>query len=296
MAGRGLKDIHKGIICILISASSFAVMNMLVRLSGDVPSLQKSFFRNAVAAVFALVIILKDRHETSVDRKNIPLLILRSLLGTVGVVCNFYAVDHLMLSDATMLNKLSPFFTLICSAIFLKEKVSLKEILIVIGAFTGSLFIIKPSFSNADFGVSLIGLLGGLGAGSAYACVRALGKRGEKGPVIVLFFSTFSCLVTLPYLLFRYSPMTSEQVLILILAGAAAAAGQFSITAAYSFAPARKISVYDYSQILFAALLGYFILNQTPDVLSVLGYAIIIMMAVIMFLMQKSLEKKKDSR
>ena len=90
--------------------------------------------------------------------------------------------------------------------------------------------------------------------------------------------------------------MTSEQVLILILAGAAAAAGQFSITAAYSFAPARKISVYDYSQILFAALLGYFILNQTPDVLSVLGYAIIIMMAVIMFLMQKSLEKKKDSR
>ena len=289
MAG-GLKDIHKGIICIIISAFSFAVMNMLVRLAGDIPSIQKSFFRNAVAAVFALAIVLKDRHDITVDRRNIPLLILRSVLGTVGILCNFYAVDHLVLADASMLNKLSPFFTLICSA------VSIKEALIVAGAFAGSLLIIKPSFSNTDLGTSLIGLLGGLGAGSAYTCVRALGKRGEKGPVIVLFFSTFSCLVTLPYLLFRYSPMTSEQVLILILAGAAAAAGQFSITAAYSFAPARKISVYDYSQILFAALLGYFILNQTPDVLSVLGYAIIIMMAVIMFLMQKSLEKKKDSR
>ena len=295
MAG-GLKDIHKGIICIIISAFSFAVMNMLVRLAGDIPSIQKSFFRNAVAAIFALAIVLKDRHDITVDRRNIPLLILRSVLGTVGILCNFYAVDHLVLADASMLNKLSPFFTLICSAIFLKEKVSIKEALIVAGAFAGSLLIIKPSFSNTDLGTSLIGLLGGLGAGSAYTCVRALGKRGEKGPVIVLFFSTFSCLVTLPYLLFRYSPMTSEQVLILILAGAAAAAGQFSITAAYSFAPARKISVYDYSQIPFAALLGYFILNQTPDVLSVLGYAIIIMMAVIMFLMQKSLEKKKDSR
>ena len=296
MAGRRLKDIHKGIICILISASSFAVMNMLVRLSGDVPSLQKSFFRNAVAAVFALVIILKERHETSIDRKNIPLLILRSLLGTVGVVCNFYAVDHLMLSDATMLNKLSPFFTLICSAIFLKEKVSLKEILIVIDAFTGSLFIIKPSFSNADFAVSLIGLLGGLGAGSAYACVRALGKRGEKGPVIVLFFSAFSCLATLPSILFFYSPMTVAQTGLLLLAGLFAAFGQFAITAAYSFAPARKISVYDYSQVIFSALLGYIAFAQIPDYLSFIGYFIIILMAVLMFLLQKSLENKMGNQ
>ena len=291
MAG-GLKDIHKGIICILISAFSFAVMNMLVRLAGDLPSIQKSFFRNAVAAAFALIIVLKDRHEIKISRNNIPLLILRSVLGTIGVLCNFYAVDHLVLSDASMLNKLSPFFTLICSAIFLKEKVSMKEALIVAGAFAGSLFIIKPSFSNADLGISLIGLLGGLGAGSAYTCVRALGKRGEKGPIIVLFFSSFSCLVTLPYLIFMYNPMTSEQVAILLLAGLAAASGQFSITAAYSYAPARKISVYDYSQIIFAALLGYFILGQTPDILSILGYFIIILMAIIMFILQKGLEKK----
>ncbi len=291
MAG-GLKDIHKGIICIVISAFSFAVMNMLVRLAGDIPSIQKSFFRNAVAAVFAFILVLKDRHEITINRNNIPLLFLRSALGTVGVLCNFYAVDHLMIADASMLNKLSPFFTLICSAIFLKEKVGIKEMLIVAGAFAGSLFIIKPSFSNADLGTSLIGLLGGLGAGSAYTCVRALGKRGEKGPIIVLFFSSFSCLVTLPYLIFLYSPMTMEQLLILILAGLAAASGQFAVTAAYSFAPARKISVYDYSQIIFAALLGYFILNQSPDILSILGYFIIIMMAIIMFILQKGLEKK----
>ena len=129
MAG-GLKDIHKGIICIIISAFSFAVMNMLVRLAGDIPSIQKSFFRNAVAAIFALAIVLKDRHDITVGRRNIPLLILRSVLGTVGILCNFYAVDHLVLADASMLNKLSPFFTLICSAIFLKEKVSIKEALI----------------------------------------------------------------------------------------------------------------------------------------------------------------------
>ena len=295
MAG-GLKDIHKGIICIIISAFSFAVMNMLVRLAGDIPSIQKSFFRNAVAAVFALAIVLKDRHDITVDRRNIPLLILRSVLGTVGILCNFYAVDHLVLADASMLNKLSPFFTLICSAIFLKEKVSIKEALIVAGAFAGSLLIIKPSFSNTDLGTSLIGLLGGLGAGSAYTCVRALGKRGEKGPVIVLFFSAFSCLATLPSILFFYSPMTVAQTGLLLLAGLFAAFGQFAITAAYSFAPARKISVYDYSQVIFSALLGYIAFAQIPDYLSFIGYFIIILMAVLMFLLQKSLENKMGNQ
>ena len=249
-----------------------------------IPSIEKSFFRNAVAAAAAAVIVLKDRRETKLRKEGIPLLILRSILGTIGILGNFYAVDHLILPDATMLNKMAPFFTLIFSAVFLKERISLKTAVIITGAFIGALFVIKPSFSNADLSASIIGLIGGLGAGSAYTCVRALGKRGTSGPLVVLFFSLFSCLVTLPYLIFSFHPLTMKQFLILILAGTAAAGGQFSITAAYRFAPAREISVYDYSQVIFTALLGFFVFSQIPDGYSFLGYAIIILMAVIMYI------------
>ncbi len=274
----------KGILCILSSAFCFALMNMLVRLSGDIPSIEKSFFRNAVAAAASAVIVLKDRKETKLRKEDIPLLILRSILGTIGILGNFYAVDHLILPDATMLNKMAPFFTLIFSAVFLKERISLKTAVIITGAFIGALFVIKPSFSNADLSASIIGLIGGLGAGSAYTCVRALGKRGTSGPLVVLFFSLFSCLVTLPYLIFSFHPLSMKQFLILMLAGTAAAGGQFSITAAYRFAPAREISVYDYSQVIFTALLGFFVFSQIPDGYSFLGYAIIILMAVIMYI------------
>lgn len=274
----------KGIACILSSAFCFALMNLLVRLAGNIPSIEKSFFRNFIAAIAAAVILISQRKTTEFHKEDLPLLILRSALGTVGILCNFYAVDHLILSDATMLNKMSPFFTLIFSFIFLKEKMSLKTTMIVIGAFIGALFVIKPSFQNTDLASSVIGFIGGLGAGSAYTCVRALGKRGVQGPVVVLFFSVFSCLVTLPYLILDFHPLSTAQLVTLLFAGLAAAGGQFSITAAYSFAPAREISVYDYSQVIFSALFGWIVFSQIPDALSFTGYAIIILMAVMMYL------------
>lgn len=275
---------NKGVCCILLSSFSFALMNLFVRLSGDLPSIQKSFFRNFVAMLFALLILLKERPEIKLDHDSRIYLLLRSVCGTVGILCNFYAVDHLVLADASMLNKMSPFFAILFGILILKEKINLFQGLCVVTAFTGTLFVIKPSPSNLTCFPALIGLLGGLTAGIAYTYVRALGTRGVKGPFIVFVFSAFSCVVTLPYLIFRYHPMTLTQLGILLLAGLAAAGGQFGITAAYTYAPAREISVYDYSQIIFSAFLGYFVFGQVSDALSWLGYLIITSTAVAMFL------------
>ena len=82
--------------------------------------------------------------------KNLPELLLRSIFGTMGILCNFYAIDHLVLSDASMLNKLSPFFAVICSYFVLKEKVKPFQALAVIVAFIGALFIIKPQSISAS--------------------------------------------------------------------------------------------------------------------------------------------------
>lgn len=274
---------YLGILFIVLSALSFAFMNMFVRMAGDLPSVQKSFFRNLIAFLIALATMIRSKEGFRVEKGNWRYMLLRAGFGTVGILCNFYAVDHLVLSDASMLNKMSPFFVIIFSFLILKEKLTPLQVTAVCGAFIGSLFIIKPTFLNMELVPSLIGLLGGLCAGIAYTMVRVLGQRGQRGVSVVLFFSGFSCLVTLPYLIFNYHPMTIQQAVILLGAGIAAAGGQFAITAAYYHAPAREISVYDYSQIIFSALIGFIAFHQIPDRYSVLGYVIIIAMAVWMF-------------
>lgn len=273
----------KAILFILSSAFCFALMNAFVRLAGNIPSVQKSFFRNLVAFFFALIVLLRAKEPVHISRGNLPFYLIRSVMGTIGILCNFYAVDHLLLSDATMLNKLSPFFSILFSFLFLQERVKPVQVLGILAAFSGALLIIKPGFSAAAF-PAFIGMFGGLSAGAAYTAVRYLGQRGERGPVIVLFFSGFSCLVVSPVLLFDYTPMSLYQLIMLLCAGLAAAGGQFSITAAYSNAPAREISVYDYTQVIFAALLGFILFNQTPDLWSVVGYLIICGVSILMFL------------
>lgn len=284
---------YKGILLIVLSAFCFALMSMFVRLAGDVPSVQKSFFRNIVAAVFAAVILLRAHTRPRLTRDAWVYLLLRAFFGTLGILCNFYAVDRLVLADASILNKMSPFFAIFCSYFVLKEKITPARMAIVLGAFIGSLFVIKPSFQNTSLLPALVGLLGGLGAGVAYTMVRKLGQLGVKGPFIVFFFSAFSCLVTLPYLIFNYHPMSASQLIFLLLAGLSATGGQFTITAAYIYAPAREISVYDYSQIIFSSMLGFFVFGQTPDVWSILGYVLIVSMAVVMFLYNT--RKSKDA-
>ncbi len=286
----------KGVLCIISSAFCFAFMGAFVRLAGDLPSVQKSFFRNLVAFIFAAVILIRQKGSfLPQSKKNIGALLIRSICGTIGILGNFYAVDHLALSDAAMLNKMSPFFVIVFSALFLKERTNLVQTLGVIIAFAGSLLIIKPSFANLDLVPSLLGFLGGMGAGAAYTAVRWLGVRGEKGPYIVFFFSGFSCLVTLPFLLFDFHYMTWQQWLILLGAGLAAAGGQFSITAAYKFAPAKEISVYDYSQIIFSALLGFIMFSQLPDIWSLLGYVIICGVGIVMFIYNNRKDKKQTN-
>lgn len=280
-----IKGKYLGIIYIIFSAFCFSLMNTCVQLAGDVPFIQKSFFRNFIAVICTVFIMIKQKISWKPQHKeNIPFLIIRSVCGTIGIFCNFYALGHLLLADASMLNKMSPFFAVVFSFTFLKEKMTLFQVLAVIVSFIGSLFIIKPTFTNVALFSALAGLVGGMGAGAAYTTVRVLGKRGEKGAYIVFFFSAFSCLVVLPYLIFNFHPMTFFQLFVLIGAGIAAAGGQFSITAAYCHAPAREISIFDYTQIIFASVLGFVLFGQIPDVWSVLGYVIICGTAVTMLL------------
>lgn len=265
----------KGVLFIVSSAFFFALMNLFIRLSGDVPSMQKVFFRNFFAMLIAVGALLKSHTPFRIGKGNTKYLVIRSVSGGLGMVCNFYAIDRLNISDASMLNKLSPFFAIIFSIYVLKEKAYKYEWLAVFVAFSGALLVVKPSFSMEVI-PAVAGVLGGLGAGLAYAFVRKLGMRGENSMIVVAFFSGFTTLMLLPNLIFNFTPMTGEQWFFLCLTGLAAAGGQICITKAYTFAPAKEISVYDFSIVIFAAILGALFLGQKPDLLSVIGYVIII--------------------
>jgi drug/metabolite transporter (DMT)-like permease len=270
-----LNQKSQAILLMLSSAFCFALMNVFVRLSGDLPSPQKAFFRNIVAIPFAAAVIFSEKERPNITMRNIPGLILRSTLGTVGILCNFYAVDHMLLADASILNRLSPFVTVLLSWIFMRERLDRVQGISIIIAFCGALCIIRPGFGSLTSFPALIATIGGICAGAAYTTVRWLTQHGVNKAFIVFFFSVFSCAALLPHLLLNYQSMTFVQFIILMLAGLAGAGGQFSITYAYSKAPSREISVFDYTIVIFAGILGYFIFDQMPDAMSFLGYFII---------------------
>ena len=282
----------KGTLCLIASAFGFAMMGMFVRLTDDlgepVSCFQKGFFRNLAALAIAAALFLPRGHGSQASGQASPwhssfcLLLLRSVLGTAGIFLNFYAISRIPLADAMMLNKLAPFFTVAFSWIFLGERLRIGQAACLCGALLGAACVVKPGFAFAAVFPALCGLAGGVCAGGAYACVHALGRRRIDPRLIVLFFSVFSCLASVPFMVMDFTPMTSAQTFALIGAGAAAAMGQFGVTAAYRFAEPRTIAAWGYTNILFAAAFGFMLFGQIPDGWSVLGFFAIVASALIL--------------
>ena len=257
------------------------VLCLFFRLAGDLPVFQKSLARNLVAMFIPLFFIIKYRQPILGKMSSQPLLMTRSTLGLIGVLLNIYAIDHMVLSDADTLMKLNPFWTILLSLIFLKENIKRYQIIAMLIAIFGMLFIVKPEFSSTMFS-SLAGLFSGIFAASAYTCVRALSKR-EAPYTIVFYFSLFSVIVLIPFSIATYEPMTKLQIIYLLGAGLSAAVGQIGITLAYSFAPAKDISIFTYASILFTALFGFILFGEIPDFYAFIGYIIIIGASYFMF-------------
>ncbi len=268
------------ILMVVLDAFGFAMMAFFVRESGDLPTMQKVFFRNAVAGIIAAGTLLRKPSRFKLSKEGWFGVAMRSLFGTSGMILNFWAIDHIALADANILNKMSPFFAIIMSIFILKEVPNKFEVFMVAVAFIGAILIIQPSAGVASI-PAFAGLLGGFGAGTAYTFVRKLGTIGVKGNVIVFYFSFFSMLVAIPSMVINYVPMSIRQWTCLILAGCAAALGQFCVTRAYQLAPAKEISVFDYTQVIFAGMLGFAFFGEVPNTLCAIGYCVVITAAVI---------------
>ena len=282
-------NILKGIFCIIIAGFGFALMSLFVKLSGDLPSIQKGFFRNIIAVFLSSIPLIKHWKVINIPRNNTGWLVLisRSVFGTIGLVLNFYAISHISLADSSIIQKLSPFIIIILSYIFFKEEMTKFQVFAIIIAFIGITLIIKPSGNNIISMGALAALLGALCAGIAYTCVRYLGTHNISGEFIIFFFSSLSSLMLLPYLILDYRTMTYYQLSMLLLAGISATIGQYGVTFAYKFAAAKYISVFDYSQVLFSGIFGYMFFGEFPDFQSLIGYIIVISVGIVLVLRSK---------
>ncbi|SHH35251.1 DMT family transporter [Tepidibacter thalassicus] len=264
----------KAILYMLFSSFCFALMGALVKLAGNVPTLEKTFFRNLISTFIAAYLVIKNKKNFFGKKENQKYLLLRSILGTIGMIGYFYSIDHLLLSDSAMLNKLNPFFVTIFALYFLKEKPTPVQIPSLILAFLGALFIIKPQF-DIQVIPAFIGFLSAIFAGGAYTMVRLLGDK-EEFYTIVFYFSFASSLIMFPLMLINFKMLTLNQFLILIATGIVASLAQFSLTIAYKLAPAGEISIYNYTNVIFSGILGLILWKEIPDFLSFIGYILII--------------------
>ena len=271
----------KAIFYMLISALGFTLMSVAVKAIPGIPLFEKIFLRNLISCFVAAFLLIYNKRGFAVKRENIPPVFARSFLGFLGVVCNFYAVEHLYLADSNMLNKLSPITVSIFAVLFLNEKVDKKQVIGIIISFIGALFVVKPTFSLSVI-PSLSGLASVTFAGLAYTFVRYLNDK-ENPNIIVFYFSLMSVVCSAPLAAYHFVSPTPVQWIFLVSIGLFACLAQFFMTYSYKNAPASEVAVYNYSGIPYGIILGYLLFDEIPDIYSVIGGVIIIVVAIYLY-------------
>lgn len=268
----------RAVFAILISALSFALVGMMVKFSGTLPVYEKALIRSLVSLAAMGAVAFHHRDNPFRANPHIPVLIVRGAFGTGAMILYFYAIGHLTLADATILNKLSPFFVIVFAVIFLKERLERYIIPSLIIAFVGAALVIKPQL---DFKAlpAVAGIASAILSGAAYPVVRFL--KGKVPPYrVVFYFALVAVAVTVPPTLLRYVRPTPEQLGYTIAAGVFATVGQFSLTYGYHQSPATRLSIYNYAHVIFALVIGLVFWGEVPDWLSLVGGGLIIAAAM----------------
>ncbi len=265
---------NKAIIAMLISALSFSVMGIAVKLAVDVPVYEKVFFRNFVTLFFAYRIVKKNNAPVFGTPEGRPYMIARSISGVLGIVTMFYAISKIDVATATTIQKLSQFWVLIFAAIFLKEKIKPKQYIYLILALVGVVIVSKPSAPDILI-PTLICFSSSIFAGIAYTFLSKL-KEYEHPSTVVFFFSFFSTVVMFVPMILNFKVFTLYEFILLLLMGLGGLGGQVFLTDAYHYADASDVSIYAYANIIFSAGLSLVIWGTLPDIWSIIGIIIII--------------------
>ena len=273
---------YKGILYMILSALSFAAMQVVVHLSKEIPTMEQIFARNFFILIVAFFVIRRKKGSLFGEKKYQLGLFGRSFFGFLGLITLFYASSHAAQGDVTILNKLSPVFVTILAVFTMKEKLPLIQIPALGLSLIGAFIVFQPNFQSNPMPL-VMALLSAVSSGIAYTLLGYF-KDKVDGMTVIMHFSTFSAVASLPFVIRNFVMPDRRQFFLLILIGIFGSLGQAFITYAYRYAPASEISIYNYSGILFSMLLGYLILGEPVTRTSVIGGVCVAAASLIVFL------------
>lgn len=279
----------KASLLMVLSAMSFSAMQIVIAKSAaGIPLFEQLFFRNLFAAGGAYISVRKQGHRLMGKPENRRLLVLRSLMGYLGMICLFYASSHGAQGDVAVMNKMSPFIVTLLAVVFLREKVAHYQVAALLLALIGAVVVSDPTFQSEVFPI-FVALLSALFSGIAYTMVGAL--KGREAPsVVVFFFSICSTLISMAVMAPGFVVPTGEQLLLLVLIGLFALGGQVALTWSYAMANASEVSIFNYSGIVFSMLFSGLLLGERLKASSVAGGILVVLAGVITLIGQKRSE------
>lgn len=273
--GFGLSPNHRGALWMLAAGLGFTVNGALVKALGNqgLDAYQIAFFRSAVALFVVLPLLWRIGWRRL--RSQHPWLHLaRVVFGVGAMVCGFYALTRLPLADVTALGFTTPLFATVLAVIFLGEMVRWRRWTATLIGFLGVVIMVRPGAGSFD-PAALVALGMALGIAIAVVLVKRL-PPGESQIAMLFYFGIGSTLITAPPAFLVWQAPSGLQILLLAGVGVLGLASQAMIIHAFRTGEASFVAPFDYSKLLAAGLIGFFVFAEVPDLWTLLGAAIIV--------------------
>ena len=262
----------------------FSLMTLCVKnIDKRIPIYELVFFRSFLSLIMTLLIIkMKCINPWG---KNKPLLILRGVLGTIALVCIFYAIRNMPLSISTVIQYTYPIFISIFAGIFIKEKITKNIVFALIFGWIGILIILNPTqLSNINIEIKNISVsiafLGSICTALAYVTVKKLSFT-EDVYVIIEYFPLVSFITLLPIVLINWVTPNLNELIWIIGIALFTQLGQTFLTVGLKNLPASEASTINYLQVLFGSIWGILYFNEMININFLLGASLVLLGTII---------------
>ena len=278
-----LSGLHKGALLILLSELALVLTGVMIHeLVKQVPIEVLVLARNAIGLSFFVPWLLRNGRR-SIATTQLPLHLVRSLVGIVAMYCLFYSWAHLPLAQAALLKQTAPLFIPIVGFIWLKERITGWTVIAILVGFIGIWVVLNPEGHTQVPWVALLAIFGALLGATAKVVVRKL-TLTESSILIVFYLSLFNTLFSLiPALLAWDTPSLWLLMGMVLMAGFATLA-QLLLSKGYRYAAAGELGSFTYGSVIFAGLLGWLLWDELITFEAMFGMALVVFSGVIVVL------------
>lgn len=283
----------------IIAMFLFSLMFACVKWVGtSVPVGEVVFFRSFFGMLIIVAAALLMGGHAQLATKRAGTHAIRSLLGIVGMFCNFIAVNYLPLADATVIAFAAPLFTVILAALFLGENVHVYRWSAVIAGFVGVLIIAAGQERTGNLGSTLGAAMGLSGAGLAAAAMIVIRRMSahEHSEAIAFYFMLTSTAVSLATVPWGWTWPPASQLSVLILMGVLGGIAQLFLTFGYRYGEASVLAPFDYTTLVSAVALGYFLFGDLPTFQGFIGAAFVIGAGLLILWRERLLRRRRLAR